>query len=82
MTLSRIPKLAVAAALCSIAAAPMAAAFTTHQTPVAHRAANVARNALTRGTWTPMIDESRLDPPFSQPLVDYLATQTWLHNRP
>jgi hypothetical protein len=82
MMLSRIPKLAVAAALCSTAAAPGALASPTHQTPVAHHATHVTRNALTRGAWTPMVDESRLDPPFGQPGVDNVATQTWLQNRP
>ena len=29
-----------------------------------------------------MVDESRLDAPFSQPVADYAATQAWLQNRP
>ena len=64
------PQLALAAALCTLAAAPAALA---HQTP---------SNSLTTEPWTPMVDESRLDAPFSQPVADYAATQTWLQNRP
>ena len=63
-------KLALAAAICTLAAVPSALG---HQTP---------SSSLTTAPWTPMIDESRLDAPFSQPVGDYSATQTWLQNRP
>ena len=63
-------KLALATVLCTLAGVPAALA---HQTP---------SNSLTTEPWTPMIDESRLDAPFSQPVAEYAATQAWLQNRP
>lgn len=63
-------KLALAAALCTFAAVPAALA---HQTP---------SSSLTTEPWTPMVDESRLEAPFSRPVADYAAIQAWLENRP
>ena len=82
LTSTLTARFAFAAALCTLAAVPQALAAITHQTPTSHRAKPITRNALTTGAWTPMIDESRLEPPFNRVVADYAATLAWLHNRP
>ena len=78
MSRSSTPKLAVAALVFTLAAAPAALAAATHQTPTSHR---VKHNALTTGAWTPMVDESRAQPPFDT-IVDYQDALARFMNRP